>query len=122
MHVCLSLSVSHVILLLIILAIHFLSIHRRPGLYKMAQYQQWLQYQEIHKRLSTQVEALEAELAKLQDCLDRLGQQHEFVSFTDNPIMQALVTYLPSQSVPPISNAKYTPGTNNPSETSSDES
>ena len=34
----------------------------------MGQYQQWLQYQEIHKHLSTQVEALEAELAQLQDC------------------------------------------------------
>ena len=40
----------------------------------MGQYQQWLQYQEIHRHLSTQVEALEAELAKLQECLDRLGQ------------------------------------------------
>jgi len=88
----------------------------------MGQYQQWLQYQEIHKRLSTQVEALEAELAKLQKCLDRLGQQHEVASFTANPIMQALVTHLPSPPVPPNSNARYTLETNNPSETGSDES
>ena len=66
----------------------------------MGQYQQWLQYQEIHKRLNTQVEALEAELAKLQDCLDQLGQQHEVVSFTDNPILQALVAHLSFSTCP----------------------
>ena len=47
----------------------------------MGQYQQWLQYQEIHRHLSTQVEALEAELAQLQDCLDSLEQHHKIVSF-----------------------------------------
>ncbi len=66
----------------------------------MGQYQQWLHYQEINKRLGTQVEVIEAELAELQECLDRLGQQHELVSFTDNPIIQALVAHLPSQPVP----------------------
>jgi len=45
----------------------------------MGQYQQWLQYQEIDKRLSTQVEALEAELAQFKECLDRLEQQQQDV-------------------------------------------
>jgi hypothetical protein len=79
----------------------------------MGQYQQWLHYQEIHKRLGTQVEALEAELAELQECLDRLVEQHEVVAFTDNPIIQALVAHLLSQPVPPNSNARYTLEINN---------
>jgi hypothetical protein len=74
----------------------------------MGQYQQWLHYQEINKRLGAEVEALEAELAELQQCLDRLGQQYEVVSLTDNPIIQALVAHLPSQPVPPNNNARYT--------------
>ena len=74
----------------------------------MGQYQQWLQYQEIHRRLSTQVEALEAELAKLQECLVQLGQEHEVASFSDNPIMLALVAHSSSQPFPPNSNARCT--------------
>ena len=88
----------------------------------MGQYQQWLQYQEIHKHLSTQVEALKAELAKLQECLDRLGQQHEVASFSDNPIMQALVAHTSSQPVPPNNDVKSTPETHNPSVIGSDQS
>ena len=72
----------------------------------MGQYQQWLQYQEINRHLSTQVEALEAELAKLQECLDRLGQQHEVASFSDNPIMQALSAQTSSQPIPPNNNVR----------------
>jgi hypothetical protein len=72
----------------------------------MGQYQQWLQYQEINRHLSTQVEALEAELAKLQECLDRLGQQHEVASFSDNPIMQALSAHSRSQPIPPSNNVR----------------
>ncbi len=87
----------------------------------MGQYQQWLQYQEIHKRLSSQVEALEAEIAQLQDYLDQLGQQGA-VSFTDNPILQALLAHLPSQPVPPTNNANYALESENLSETCSDES
>ena len=79
----------------------------------MGQYQQWLHYQEIHRNLITQVEALEAELASLQECLNRLGQQHEIALFTDNPIMQALVAHLPPQSVSPNSNARFTLETHN---------
>jgi hypothetical protein len=82
----------------------------------MGQYQQWLHYQEINKRLGTQVEALEAELAELQECLDRLGQQHQVVSLTENPIIQALVVHLPSLLVPPHSNARYTLEINDSSE------
>ena len=88
----------------------------------MGQYQQWLQYQEIHKRLNSQVENFEMELAQLQDCLDRLGQQDEVVSFTDNPIVKALVAHLTSQPVPPVSNARRALETNNPSEFGSDQS
>ncbi|HYX49333.1 MAG TPA: hypothetical protein VE843_06295 [Ktedonobacteraceae bacterium] len=72
----------------------------------MGQYQQWLQYQEIRRHLYSQVEALEAELAQLQDSLDQLGQ-YEIASSTDNPIMQALVAHLPFQPVPPQTNAGY---------------
>ena len=81
----------------------------------MGQYQQWLQYQEIHKRLSTQVEALEAELAKLQECLVRLDQQQEVVPLTENPIIQALVAHLPANIVSPKSNARYIHETNSSS-------
>lgn len=88
----------------------------------MGQYQQWLHYQEIHKRLNSQLENFEMELAQLQDCLDRLGQQDEVVSFTDNPIVKALVAHLTSQPVPPISNARRALETNNPSEFGSDQS
>jgi hypothetical protein len=88
----------------------------------MGRYQQWLQYQEIHKHLISQVEALEVELAKLHDCLDKLGQHHEVASFTDNPIMQALMDHIPFQAVPLNSNSRYTYETNNPPETGSDES
>jgi hypothetical protein len=88
----------------------------------MGQYQQWLQYQEIHRRLSTQVEALEAELAKLQECLDRLGHQHEAVSFSENPIMQALLAHSLSQPFPPNSNARYLLETNIPFESGQNQS
>jgi len=88
----------------------------------MGRYQQWLQYQEIHKRLSSQVEALEAELAKLHDCLDQLGQHQEIASFTDNPVMQALMAQMTFQAVSLNSNARYMLETHNPSEAGSDES
>ena len=88
----------------------------------MGQYQQWLQYQEIHRHLSTQVEALEAELAKLQECLDRLEQQQQVAPFTDNPIMQALVAHSATQSIPPNNNVRSTLEINNPSKIGSDKS
>ena len=82
----------------------------------MGQYQQWLQYQEIDKRLSTQVEALEAELAQFQECLDRLEQQQQdVVPLTDNPIIQALVAHLSAHRIPPQSNARYIHETNSSS-------
>jgi hypothetical protein len=84
----------------------------------MAQYQQWLQYQEIHKRLSTEVETLEAELAKLQDYLDQLRQRRDLASFTDNPIIQALAAHSPSQPAPPVNNERYALETLNSTETS----
>ncbi len=87
----------------------------------MGQYQQWLQYQEIHKRLISQVEALEAELAQLQDCLDQLEQQHRIASFTDNPILQALIAHLPLQTATPNSNVRYSVEPNNPSQRGSEQ-
>ncbi len=82
----------------------------------MGQYQQWLQYQEIDKLLSTQVEALEAELAQIQDCLDRLEQQQQdVVPLTDNPIIQALVAHQSAHHIPPQSNARYIHETNSSS-------
>jgi len=82
----------------------------------MGQYQQWLQYQEIDKRLSTQVEALEAELAQFQESIDRLEQlQQDVVPLTANPIIQALVAHLSSHRIPPQRNARYIPETNSSS-------
>ena len=68
----------------------------------MGQYQQWLQYQEIHKRLSSQAEALEAELRQLQNYLDQFEQQHTTapsLALIDNPIIQVLIAHLSSQAV-----------------------
>lgn len=87
----------------------------------MGQYQQWLQYQEIHRRLSSQVEALEAEIAHLQGYLDQLGQQQGITSFIDNPIMQALAAHLPFQPASPGHNANYTLESENPVESCSGE-
>jgi hypothetical protein len=88
----------------------------------MGQYQQWLHYHEIDKRLSAQVEALEAELAQLQECLDLLDYQQEIGPLTDNPIIQALVSHLPANLVSPKSNARYVHETNNSSASDSSES
>jgi hypothetical protein len=81
----------------------------------MGQYQQWLQYQEIDKRLSTQIETLEAELAQLQEFLDILEHRQEVVPLTDNPIIQALVAHLSISHTPLTSNAMYMHETNNSS-------
>lgn len=68
----------------------------------MGQYQQWLQYQEIHKHLSSQVEALEAEITKLQGYVHQFEQQRSAVaSFVENPIIQALVANIPFQAISP---------------------
>jgi hypothetical protein len=82
----------------------------------MGQYQQWLHHQEIDRRLSTEIEALEAELAQFQDCLDRLEQQQQDgVPLTDNPIFQALHAHLSAYHIPPKSNARYIHETNSSS-------
>ena len=82
----------------------------------MGQYQQWLHYQEIDKQLTTQVEAFEAELARLQTCLDDWEQQPpEAVPLTNNPILQALTAHLSFQHLPLESNANYTSDINNSS-------
>jgi hypothetical protein len=79
----------------------------------MGQYQQWLHHQEIDRRLNTEIEALEAELAQFQECLDRLEhQQQDVVPLTDNPIIQALNAHLSAYYISPKSNARYIHETN----------
>lgn len=77
----------------------------------MGQYQQWLLYQETEKRLRAQLEALEIELAQLEEDLHLLEQaeeQHEQpVSPADNPIIQALATSLNKHNTPPNSTSGH---------------
>src|SRR5260370_30658983 len=79
------------------------SICDRPGSYNMGQYQQWLHYQEIDRHLRTQLEALEADLARLQECLHLLEQEQpeQLTCLADNPIMQLLAANLNGHSTPP---------------------
>lgn len=70
----------------------------------MGQYQQWLHYQEIDRRLRAQLEALEAELAQAQGRLDLLEQEQEQpASLADNPLIQALAAHLQRYNAPPKS-------------------
>ncbi len=70
----------------------------------MGQYQQWLRYQEIDRRLRAQLETLEAELAQAQNCLDLLEQEQEqSASLADNPLMQALAAHLQRYDASPKS-------------------
>ncbi len=70
----------------------------------MGQYQQWLQHQAIDRRLRTEVEALQEELAQLQEHLHLLEQQqHEVASLTGNPIIEALFVYLHAHNPSPKS-------------------
>jgi hypothetical protein len=77
----------------------------------MGQYQQWLHYQAIDRRLRTQVETLEAELAQLQEHLHLLEQQQQEVgSLIDNPIIQALVAHVHVHNISPKSTMRYANG------------
>src|SRR5215469_6100014 len=99
MHVFLSLLVPHVILLKTKERSIFVGIYRRPGLHTMGQYQQWLKYQEIQKRLSSQAEAVETELKELQCYVNQFELQRSTIPsepLLDNPIIQALIAHLPS--------------------------
>ena len=66
----------------------------------MGQYQQWLQYQEIQRRLSSQAEAVETELEQLRSYINQFDQRSTIhsVPLFDNPIIQALITHLPTQA------------------------
>ena len=73
----------------------------------MGQYQQWLHYQAIERRLRTQVETLEAELAQLQEHLNILEQQQlEATPLTHNPIIQALLANLHTHNDSPKSTTR----------------
>jgi hypothetical protein len=76
----------------------------------MGQYQQWLHYQAIDRRLRTQVATLEEELAQIQLHLALLEQQQEVASLTDNPIVQALIANQHIHNVSPKSTDRNTNG------------
>jgi hypothetical protein len=77
----------------------------------MGQYQQWLHYQAIDRRLRTQAETLEVELAQLQEHLHLLEQrQPEAPPLIDNPIIQALLANLRVYNSPPKSTTRNTNG------------
>lgn len=77
----------------------------------MGQFQQWLHYQDIDRRLRNRIETLEAELAQLQERLNLFEQeQQERVPLTDNPIIQALAANLNTHNVSPKSTTNYTNG------------
>ena len=82
----------------------------------MGQYQQWLRYQEIDRRLRAQLEALEAELAQAQNHLSLLEQEQEqSASLADNPLIQALAAQLHRYNAPPKSTTGA-PTTSSPSD------
>jgi hypothetical protein len=60
----------------------------------MGQYQQWLYYQEVDRRLRADLEALESELAQIQEQLCTL--EHTILP-TDNIIIRALAASLNGQ-------------------------
>ncbi len=60
----------------------------------MGQYQQWLYYQEVDRRLRADLEALEIELAQIQEQLSKLEQT---IPPTDNIIIRALSASLHGQ-------------------------
>jgi len=60
----------------------------------MGQYQQWLYYQEVDRRLRADLEALESELAQIQEQLRTLEQT---IPLTDNTIIHALAASLSGQ-------------------------
>ena len=60
----------------------------------MAQYQQWLYYQEVDRRLRADLEALESELAQVQEQLRTLEYT---IPPTDNIIIRALAASLNEQ-------------------------
>ena len=60
----------------------------------MGHYQQWLYYQEVDRRLRTDLEALEAELAQIQE---QLGALEQTIPLSDNTIIRALAAGLNGQ-------------------------
>ncbi len=67
----------------------------------MGQYQRWLLYQEIDRRLRAELEALETELAQLEGQLDTLFLEHvnkQSAPLADNPIIRTLAAQLTTNS------------------------
>ena len=67
----------------------------------MGQYQQWLHFQDIDRRLRTTLDALKQELAQVESQLDDVFLE-QFVqqadSLTTNPIISALITHITASS------------------------
>ncbi len=90
----------------------------------MGQYQQWLHFQEIQKRLSSQAEAVETELKQLQSYVNQFDQQPSTippVTLLGNPIIHALIAHLPSQLISSQNSTQSIYETTHQSEACSDE-
>jgi hypothetical protein len=90
----------------------------------MGQYQQWLKYQEIQKRLSSQAEVVETELKQLQSYVNQFELQRSTIPsepLLDNPIIQALIAHLPSHAISPQNSFQSIYETTHQSEACSDE-
>lgn len=73
----------------------------------MGQYQQWLHFQEVDRRLRVDLEALEVELAQVQEQLHTLKQN---IPLSDNIIIRALAASLDDRSAPSDEPAEHLSG------------
>lgn len=78
----------------------------------MAQYQQWLYYQEADRRLRAELESLEIELAHIQE---RLRTLEPTLPPADNIIIRALAISLPGHTTPSNAPPEHPPVTPSPS-------
>ena len=82
------------------------------GKQAMAQYQQWLYYQEVDRRLRAELEALEIELARIQE---QLRTQEPNSPSADNIILRSLSASLPELTRPSNTYSEPPPITPSPS-------
>jgi hypothetical protein len=73
----------------------------------MGQYQQWLHFREVERRLRVDLEALETELAQVQEQLHTLNQT---IPLSDNIIIRALAASLDDRSAPSNEPAEHLSG------------